>query len=711
MKHSLLCVLLLFLPLQSIVHINPYPLEVYFSDELDFTPTTKKISTDIQPRNTQEFFSGHVLCEVISASFDNHNPIFIDGNDDFIAQATAEGWPGDGSEEHPIIIADLKITFAGNLIMILNTDLFFQIHNCILDGLGKGRGISIHSSSNGLIVNNTVRNIESVGIYVEHSSNIIITRNIVHNSVQNEGIFLWEANYNVISQNYVYDNVLIGIVCHLSHHNRLINNTVSYNSFGISTNSNNNIIINNSIFNNDEVGLWFEEGSSNNIAEGNNFANNFLTNYPQAIDEGSDNIFQYNYWNDWTTPDANNDGIVDNPYIIDGSANNEDPFPLTTLHIQTTIHAIYHPAIIYPNGGETLKGISTIYWAPSYDPFGHLITYSVYYSADSGNGWALLVSSLTTTNFEWNTSAVVDGTTYLIKVVATCSEGLTQEDISDGTFTIRNGPSFLELITSLIIWAFVIILGIVVFTVGILSLRKFPSKIEEPVVQSESSVGEPIITRKFPKPRTSKEKDSLLVKIPNFKESFKPMMSTRPVEPLITPDSEPANETEPLSPSRKPIDELKKSYFSSIQYQVQDLLFEQDDTCFIARLIPYSGSIKEIMVKIAQNQIKISGCLKRENLPLVNLELRIDGEPKEPSWSDPWQDISLLGEEKIIKRIKIRSEIANRMNSLGTVFIKFESQTKGKICFQLICNETENSVKLAHSLIKDLQLFFEISLY
>ncbi|UCG04093.1 MAG: hypothetical protein JSW11_08915 [Candidatus Heimdallarchaeota archaeon] len=173
---------------------------------------------------------------------------------------------------------------------------------------------------------------------------------------------------------------------------------------------------------------------------------------------------------------------------------------------------------------------------------------------------------------------------------------------------------------------------------------------------------------------------------------------------------EPPEEAIPETPPIKPVDEDKKALFSSIQYQVQDLLFEQDETTFFARMIPYSGSIKEILVKIKQNQIIMSGCLKRENIPKTNLELKIDGEPKEPSWGDPWQDIFLIGEEKIIRGIKACSEIANRMNSLGTVFIKFESQIKGE-CFQLTCNETEESIKLAYSLIKDLQLFFEVSLY
>ncbi|MFX0174402.1 MAG: hypothetical protein ACFE9L_21195, partial [Candidatus Hodarchaeota archaeon] len=47
----------------------------------------------------------------------------------------------------------------------------------------------------------------------------------------------------------------------------------------------------------------------------------------QAYDEGENNTFDYNYWDDWITPDTNYDGIVDRPYPIAGPENNTDLHP------------------------------------------------------------------------------------------------------------------------------------------------------------------------------------------------------------------------------------------------------------------------------------------------------------------------------------------------------------------------------------------------
>jgi hypothetical protein len=71
--------------------------------------------------------------------------------------------------------------------------------------------------------------------------------------------------------------------------------------------------------------------------------NNFVTNSQDDGDwinksqaaeyettTGLVNSFSYNYWDDWTEPDNNNDGVVDEPYLLDGDINRYDEFPLTS---------------------------------------------------------------------------------------------------------------------------------------------------------------------------------------------------------------------------------------------------------------------------------------------------------------------------------------------------------------------------------------------
>ncbi|MHA2247691.1 MAG: NosD domain-containing protein [Candidatus Hodarchaeales archaeon] len=495
--------------------------------------------------------------EVTTPQYSNLGPILIEGNDEFRAQATAEGWPGEGTLSMPYVIEKLPISGSSDtiLIHIRYTDLFFRLQHCSLRGgelaislvhvtngyifnntiSDGGPGIILWGSDDNVIINNIVRSNTGEAIGLHSSSDNLVTGNNVYDN--NAGILLWEdsednviinntaynnniegiglhaAKNNIISGNRVYDNLAGILVWEFSDFNQLLKNKISFNSFGITIKSNDNIIFGNSVYYNDGLGLEIEQKFSGNNIEGNNFMSNNLgdPNPHQAYDEGSDNVFEYNYWDDWTTPDANDDGIVDIPCTIDGGANNQDLYPLTTLSNQTIFHALFLPNIIYPNRGEALKDTITIQWMPSYDTLGHTITYSVYYSSDSGKSWTLLASGLSTTSYNWDTSTVVDSSTYLIKVVATCSEDLTKEDVLNST---------LPDLTLLTLLTIIIIVVIIISTFGFLTWRyrqrrkpitvpysiEIPSRIEKPVVQKEFPKSQPIICPacKFANKNTSK---------------------------------------------------------------------------------------------------------------------------------------------------------------------------------------------------------------
>ncbi|MFX0050667.1 MAG: NosD domain-containing protein, partial [Candidatus Hermodarchaeota archaeon] len=145
-------------------------------------------------------------------------------------------------------------------------------------------------------------------ILLDNSSQIRIINNLLKNN--HYGInFLNSANDNLIANNAVQDNQQHGIRFEYASRN-----TVVYNS----------------IFDNQLYGIQITIGSNDNMIQFNVFVDNNNGSI-QASDDGTNNIFIGNYWNDWDKLDANEDLIIDNPYPIDGITNNSDPYPLMEL--------------------------------------------------------------------------------------------------------------------------------------------------------------------------------------------------------------------------------------------------------------------------------------------------------------------------------------------------------------------------------------------
>ncbi|MHA2346198.1 MAG: hypothetical protein ACXACP_05730 [Candidatus Hodarchaeales archaeon] len=96
------------------------------------------------------------------------------------------------------------------------------------------------------------------------------------------------------------------------------------------------------------------------------------------------------------------------------------------------------PTVLFPNDGEILTGWKPIHWTASHDLFEHSITYFVSYSVDNGTSWITIGTETTSALFSWDTTTVTDGSTYLVRVNASCSEGVWKMDISDTLFTVDN---------------------------------------------------------------------------------------------------------------------------------------------------------------------------------------------------------------------------------------------------------------------------------
>ncbi|RMG33604.1 MAG: hypothetical protein D6732_11850 [Methanobacteriota archaeon] len=208
-------------------------------------------------------------------------------------------------------------------------------------------------------------------------------------------------------------------------------------------NVNNTMVRYNGVYNNRKYALLLGSNSTNSVVSINDFSFNLRSrsippHTSQAIDNGTNNNFTANFWNDWTSPDQNGDGYVDFPYSINGTALNQDPLP-RALRPTPISHLLLKPFISFPNGGETVSGSVNVSWLPAIDTASHQITYDLYYSSDGGTTWLLIAGSLIHEFFVWDTTQLPDGPNYLIKVIAKDGSGLETDDESDSPFAISNG--------------------------------------------------------------------------------------------------------------------------------------------------------------------------------------------------------------------------------------------------------------------------------
>ncbi|MHA2237399.1 MAG: NosD domain-containing protein [Candidatus Hodarchaeales archaeon] len=504
-------VLLIFFPIFFHIQGNGFVDNLFCDQKSNLSTSQPKIDTESHvpsplilektnnPLNVQKSgeYTYHDLS--LSMNFLEHAPIVIYGNQDLIAQASNENWSGIGTREDPYIIEGLNITVSGipaPAIEIKNTNLYFSIRNCFIkDG---NSGIFFDYVRNGQIVNNTITNTiggnnERTGIAFSYSNNIIVTNNtlfnhefafetvvsssnIIHNnsfyeningilgrgdnnvfsnnlfSQNNLALDIKQSNNNTISGNYILNNYEDGIYLDSTFGTRIISNIIYKNSWrGIAaSSSNNNVIMNNSLRENGGYGVIIEENSNENLISKNNFENNNPLGWKQALDDGVNSCFLQNCWSDWLIPDSDSDGIVDSPYFLEGNANNNDTFPLTTIeYVYMNISKILTQNILYPIKDTILNGTVNLLWTVTVGPY-HIeteyinliydIQYDIYFSSDGGKNWLLIVDNLTTNQYLWNTTSIPDGSNYLIKILTSNTNGYAIETISD-SFSIRNSES------------------------------------------------------------------------------------------------------------------------------------------------------------------------------------------------------------------------------------------------------------------------------
>ena len=112
-----------------------------------------------------------------------------------------------------------------------------------------------------------------------------------------------------------------------SNTNTIEDNTIESGNIGIFfSNSDGNIITNNYIQNNNAYGISLSSNSASNIIYKNDFSNNLLGNARDLSSNIWSHNSQGNYWDDYNDYDSDDNGIGDDPYIIDDDS--QDDYPL-----------------------------------------------------------------------------------------------------------------------------------------------------------------------------------------------------------------------------------------------------------------------------------------------------------------------------------------------------------------------------------------------
>ncbi|MHA2493999.1 MAG: right-handed parallel beta-helix repeat-containing protein [Candidatus Hodarchaeales archaeon] len=301
--------------------------------------------------------------------------------------------------------------------------LYLGADNCILSNnliqSSIRNGIQVNSADNSSITGNLITNSGENGLGLEHVVDSKIETNSIANSSRH-GLLLWNCNYTHLRGNNVTQSEDQGIEISESHHCTVINCKV---------------------IGSQNIGIALNSGTSNCTLWGNILAASIETNAEDWSGTNQwDNGQAGNFWDDYTELDENGDGIGDKPYLVTQYLNEDnfwvnitDRFPLMQLR-GFIVHTV---KVKYPNGGELLSGMVTVAWG-TYGLNAASTRFEFLYSDDLGNSWFSIISGITGTSYDWDTSMVAKSYefNYLIKIIATDGQ-ITVEDISDNTFTVK----------------------------------------------------------------------------------------------------------------------------------------------------------------------------------------------------------------------------------------------------------------------------------
>lgn len=209
-------------------------------------------------------------------------------------------------------------------------------------------GIYLHITINSTLNYNSINSNYSA-ILMQSAYHSVVTHNNC-SSLVNDGIHIYASEHCIIEDNFCTENGEAGISILSSLENVFSGNTCTRSGMGFEMyGSDENLIEDNISSENEEYGFYIDYSADNiisyNLVEQNGLWGVYITNRSlnntiyrnsfignngnvNGFDDGSGNLFDYNFWSEYTGPDLDLNGIGDLPHPIEGIANNTDPHPL-----------------------------------------------------------------------------------------------------------------------------------------------------------------------------------------------------------------------------------------------------------------------------------------------------------------------------------------------------------------------------------------------